>query len=307
MRRFQLIEIGEQSWCPRGIRDGLTDYLAFAIDRGRAYVAAAPVIARALAATRDARSPEVSVIVDLASGGGGPWRTLVGDLDAIGAPAQVSLTDLRPNTVAFERIARETGGAVDGRSESVRADAVPEDARGFRTMFSAFHHFAPPDARRVLADAAARGAGIAIFEATRRDARAIALTLLTPLFVLLATPFIRPFRWSRLFWTYVLPAIPLVVLFDGVVSCLRTYSTKELRALAADVGADDYAWEAGEVGAGPIPVTYLIGVPSRRGAATSPAGPARESTAPSTAPALPPARTPPCLTTGGTAAASRSR
>jgi hypothetical protein len=196
---------------------------------------------------------------------------------------------------------------VEGEREPVRADAVPRTTRGFRTMFSAFHHFAPDDARRVLADAAAGGSGIAIFEATRRDAKTILITLLTPLIVLLATPFIRPFRWSRLFWTYVLPAIPLVVLFDGVVSCLRTYTTDELRALAAGVGGDQYAWEAGEVGDGPIPVTYLVGVPARRAAATSTGGPARESTAPSTAPVPPPARTPPCLTPGGTAAASRSR
>jgi hypothetical protein len=117
----------------------------------------------------------------------------------------------------------------------------------------------------VLADAAARGAGIAVFEATRRDARAILLTCLTPLLVLLATPFIRPFRWSRLFWTYVVPAIPLVVLFDGVVSCLRTYTPDELRELAKSVdGATGYDWTAGHAGGGPIPMTYLVGTPVRR-------------------------------------------
>ena len=39
--------------------------------------------------------------------------------------------------------------------------------------------------------------------------------------VLLATPFILPFRWSRLFWTYIVPALPLVLTFDVVVSLLR--------------------------------------------------------------------------------------
>ena len=33
-----------------------------------------------------------------------------------------------------------------------------------------------------------------------------------------ATPFVRPFRWSRLLFTYVIPLIPLLVLFDGTVS-----------------------------------------------------------------------------------------
>ncbi|AHG93014.1 hypothetical protein J421_5479 (plasmid) [Gemmatirosa kalamazoonensis] len=256
MRRLQLFEIGELSGCPRAIRDGLTDYLAFMIVRGRAYAAAAPLLARAFG---DGRTPVP--IVDLASGAGGPWRALAPAMEELEVPVRVRLTDLHPNVRAYERLAAESGGVITGTPTPVSADAVPQTLAGVRTMFSAFHHFAPADARRVLADAATGRAPIAIFEATRRDARAILLTCLTPLFVLLATPFIRPFRWSRLFWTYVVPAIPLLVLFDGIVSCLRTYTPDELRSLAAETGADGYHWEAGEVGDGPIPVTYLLGAP----------------------------------------------
>jgi hypothetical protein len=61
-----------------------------------------------------------------------------------------------------------------------------------------------------------------------------------PLITLAVTPAIRPFRWSRLFWTYLVPAVPAVVLFDGVVSCLRTYTPGELRALTRGLDADGY-------------------------------------------------------------------
>jgi hypothetical protein len=179
-------------------------------------------------------------------------------LAQVGTPVRVRLTDLQPNMAAFARIALATNGSVTGEVRPVSADAVPADLTGFRTMFSAFHHFAPADARRVLADAAARGTTIAIFEATRRDMRAVLLMCLTPLFVLLSTPFIRPFRWSRLLLTYVVPVVPLAVMFDGIVSCLRTYTPAELRALAQESAPDGYTWEAGEVGGGPIPVTYLL-------------------------------------------------
>ena len=189
-------------------------------------------------------------------------------LAAAGTPARVRLTDRYPNAAAYARLARETDGRVTGELRPVSADAVPADLAGFRTMFSAFHHFAPASARRVLADAAARGAGIAIFEATRRDLRAVLLTCLTPLFVLLATPFIRPFRWSRLLLTYVVPAIPPAVLFDGVVSCLRTYTPAELRALAEESAPAGYAWAAGEAGTGPIPMTYLVGAAVESSAAS---------------------------------------
>jgi hypothetical protein len=87
------------------------------------------------------------------------------------------------------------------------------------------------------------------------------LVLPTPLRVLLAAPFIRPFRWSRLFWTYFVPVLPLVLLFDMLVSCLRIYNVQELRDLT--VGLDRYRWNIGTVRGKPIPfrVTYLIGVP----------------------------------------------
>jgi len=273
MRRLHLFEVAEQPRCPDAVRDGLTDYLAFAIERGRPYAPAVPLLAGALRrATRrpgaagaeppDAVAAEAADIVDLAAGAGGPWGAFAPSVAALGVPVRVRLTDLHPNAAASARLAAATAGAVTGESRPVAADRVPPDLGGFRTMFSAFHHFAPAAAGRVLADAAARGEEIAVFEATRRDARTILLTCLTPLVVLLGTPFVRPFRCSRLLLTYVVPVIPAVVLFDGVVSCLRTYTPDELRAIAAASGAEGYTWEAGEVGGGPVPVTYLVGLPA---------------------------------------------
>jgi hypothetical protein len=67
-----------------------------------------------------------------------------------------------------------------------------------------------------------------------------------------------------LFWTYLIPVVPLVSLLDGLVSCLRTYSVQELRQLTEGLDVKDHQWEIGEVKstAGPIPITYLIGVPN---------------------------------------------
>ncbi len=255
MPRLHLIEIAEQPWCPSPIREGLTDYLQFVIDRGRPYAPAVPLLAGLLTKTAATR------VIDLGAGAGGPWRSLAADLTAVGAPVTVRLTDRFPNPAAFAQLARDTGGVVTGDGRSISAEAVPRDLAGVRTIFSAFHHFAPDHARRVLADAVAARAPIAVFEATRRDVPAILVMLLTPLLVLLGTPLIRPFRWSRLLFTYLIPLIPLVVLFDGIVSCLRTYTPDELRALAGSIDAPDYEWTAGTAGPGPIPVTWLIGHP----------------------------------------------
>ena len=81
--------------------------------------------------------------------------------------------------------------------------------------------------------------------------------------VLVLTPAVRPFRWSRLFWTYVVPVLPLAILFDGLVSCLRTYTSDEMLVLGHDDGGEEYKWEAGFVrpAGSPLPIPYLLGVP----------------------------------------------
>jgi len=266
MRRRQLIEIEDQPWCPAAVRDGLTDYLQFITDRTEPYAPAARLLTEALRASPDDRSsPPAVPVIDLGSGGGGPWRRLVRRLQDAGVPVRVRLTDLHPNVAAFDRIAHETDGTVSGEPRAVPADAVPEDLTGFRTIFTAFHHFPPAMARRVLGDAVARGQGIAVFESTTRDLLCLSVMLLVPLAVSLTTLFIRPFRLSRLLLTYLVPVIPTVAFIDGIVSCLRTYTPDELRGLAESVdGATGYEWTAGHAGGGPIPMTYLVGVPVRR-------------------------------------------
>ena len=262
MRRMHLIEIHEQPWCPASLRDALTDYLQFAIESGNPYGAIVERLKLSVSLAGATR------IVDLCSGGGGPWRRLHREFEATNFPVEVCLTDKYPNLAAFRLAQTESGGKLSFYPEPVNANGVPRELKGFRTFFSSFHHFTPEEARAILDDAARQRQGVGVFEATVRRPLAILLMFLTPLIVLLVTPLIRPFRWSRLFWTYALPLVPLIVLWDGVVSCLRTYSTAELRELTNGLGDEDYLWESGEEKQprSPIPVTYLIGYPSANSA-----------------------------------------
>jgi hypothetical protein len=187
-------------------------------------------------------------IVDLCSGSGGPWLHLSAALEAEGYAVRVVLTDLYPNLKGFARMAALSGGRIGYRGESVGVARVPSEFGGFRTLFSGFHYFRPAQARAIRGDAVASRRGIAVFEAAQRRPSVLALMLVQPLAVWIVTPLVRPFRWSRLLWTYLLPVMPFVVLFDGIVSRLRTYSPDELRAGArcrrgrvplGDRGGDD--------------------------------------------------------------------
>ncbi len=248
MGRLHLFEIHDQPWCPRSLRDALTDFLQFTINLGGSYDAVAPLLRDAIARAGATR------VVDLCSGAGGPWRSRRHEI-----PVPVMLTDKYPNRAA-------PTGALPFHPEPVDATAVPAGLRGFRTLFTSFHHFRPAEAREILADAVRQGQGIGVFEISRRAPLEIAVIALTWLAVLVFVPFIRPQRWSRLAWTYLPPVLPLVGLFDGVVSCLRTYSPAELRELLRGLDTlDTYDWQIGETRSrwSPLVVTYLVGVPKR--------------------------------------------
>lgn len=258
--RLQLVEIEDQPWCPAVIRDAMTDFLRFLMETFAPYRGAAAVLARALRTLGDAQ------IVDLCSGGGGPWLDLVRRIPAEGGPAlHVRLTDWFPNKTAFARLQAASEAAIAGDLDPVSAKDVPARLLGFRTLFTALHHFPPGEAYAVLADAVRGRQGIAVFEVTSRTPLALLGMLFLPLLVLLFTPFIRPFRWSRLFWTYLIPVVPIAVLFDGTVSCLRTYTPEELRDLVEDL-QQGYEWEIGTVRSASLPsrVTYLVGLPLAR-------------------------------------------
>jgi hypothetical protein len=255
VKRVHLFELEDQPWFPATIRDFATDYLHFMQSSLKFAGALAPLVERAI------RESGVTHIVDLCSGGSGPVPTLVERLAERGLEVTATLTDLYPNIPAFEQIARATDSRVTFAAYSVDARQVPPSLTGMRTIFNGFHHLAPQDARAVLHAAAADRQPIGIFELSERTPRRIDVVL-TPIAVWLVTPFMRPFRWSRLFWTYPLPAVPLTCLWDGVVSQLRAYTPDELRGLAA--GSAPMRWEIGQVpivgGLGRL--TYLLGFPA---------------------------------------------
>lgn len=252
--RLHLFELTDQAWCPRALRDHLTDYLATVVDRMGIFDSAADVIARGLEA---AGSEEV---LDLASGGGGPLARLRPLVERkLGRPIHVRQSDKFPNTRARERA---NAAGLEYLDASVDAMQVPPELRGMRTMFNALHHFRPGDVRAVLADAQARGVPIGVFEVVERSPKGVLSALFVPLLVLFFTPFIRPLTLGRFFFTYIVPMAPLAIFWDGLVSELRAHRPEELRRITDALAREGYTWEVGETHLPGKPrVKYVLGLP----------------------------------------------
>ncbi len=251
MRRLHLFEFGDQQWFPQLLRDAETAYLAAAYR----LLPLPKRWAEKIASVLDPGEP--AEILDLCSGSGGAMPLILEELEAHGYSARARLSDLYPNPKSAEH------PHISWVSEPVDATHVPAGLGRVRTMFSAFHHFRPATARAILKDAFDRRSAICIFESGSGTLAGVVMTILVPVNVLLLMPFARPFRWGYLVFTYLIPVVPLIVFWDGIVSFLRIYSPEQMREMTKDLQAPDYAWEIGRIQVRGMPagLPYLIGRP----------------------------------------------
>ena len=259
---LRLFEIHEQRWFPQFLRDQFVDGLQMILEAMNTYAPIAQLLWKRLEDSRTER------VVDLCSGAGGPWPSLVRDFEMQGAtPPEVFLTDKYPSTRKLDDLEPRTLTRIHYVKQSVDATQIPKTLQGFRTLFSSFHHFDRDQARRLLQDSVDRKQGIGIFEAPGRHTLTLLSLFFIPMGVWLLIPFRRPFRWSRLIWTYLIPVIPLVLFFDGLVSCMRAYTIKELEEMISELRCSGYRWEIGEETGEllPLRITYLIGSPLNAG------------------------------------------
>ena len=132
-------------------------------------------------------------------------------------------------------------------------------------MFLSFHHFKPEQGVEILQNAVNSNQPIGIFEIQDRSVPSIIAMLLSPISVLLTTPFIKPFSLLRLLFTYIIPIIPIIVLWDGVVSSLRTYSVDEMQQLIKSVeNNENFDWHIEKKKAKMGFVIYTIGIPKKQ-------------------------------------------
>jgi len=259
MARIHAFEFEDQAWFPGVIRQYMTDFLSHMGGWSKIpYLPFTERLAEAMRRTGDQR------VVDLCSGGGGPAVVIARDLrERLARPVGVVLTDLYPSPSRLEHARSLFPEWVELEARPVDAQDVPAELEGFRLVCNGFHHLKPLQARACLLDAVTKRRGVALVELTHRSPLSMLQIAIGTATQLAVTPFIKPFRWSRLLLTYALPVVPLCTLWDGIVSCLRVYDPQELEGLVAGLPASDYRWEYGRLRVPKIgaQLTYLIGAP----------------------------------------------
>lgn len=255
---FRLFEFEDKAWLPDTIREGMTDYLRFVLNSGNFYEPVAPLIIQLLKKTG------ATTVIDLCSGGGGTVEQIQKNIETqYNQQVPFVLTDKFPNLNAYKFIQQKTKGKITYFPRPVNAVQVDDSLKGVRTIFSAFHHFDNDTAKQVIGNAVAAKEGIGIFDGGDKNIFFIlSITLLHPIAFFLSTPFLKPFKWSRLLFTYVVPIIPLFTIWDGIASVTRLYTPQQLLGIANSVNNTSYCWQVGkQKNKYGMHITYLLGYP----------------------------------------------
>ncbi|KAI0830407.1 hypothetical protein F5Y06DRAFT_290705 [Hypoxylon sp. FL0890] len=171
-----------------------------------------------------------------------------------GTAVDFVLTDLHPHVESWEAAAKKSD-RLTYVSHPVDAAHAPadllrrygrkgENGKGIFRLFNlAFHHFDDDLARSILKNTVETSEGFGIFELQDRTPTGLLTCFAFGFFIFLIAPLL--YWWSplRLFWIYVVPIVPFVLVFDGLISCLRTRTADEVEALLRTCGADTEDWE----------------------------------------------------------------
>ncbi|KAK2627785.1 hypothetical protein QTJ16_002431 [Diplocarpon rosae] len=160
---------------------------------------------------------------------------------------QFILTDLHPHIPDWTNASKHSEN-LTFVSDPVDAANAPSSLNGadgrriFRLYNLAFHHFDDKLAMAILKNTLETADGFGIFELQERTVSSLLTMVAMGLLMFCITPFYFWRSPGHLFFTYIIPIIPFVLVFDGYVSSLRTRSAEEVQCLMRECGASCDGW-----------------------------------------------------------------
>ena len=262
MRRMHLFEFEDFNWLPKVIRNGGTDFLNFWFGKIRFYTGVSSQLSALL------KTSGIKKVTDLCSGGGGGTLDIVKLIMTEHPNVKFSFTDQNPNEAAMRRILELKNKNLAYLNEPLNAMEVKGNPETLITMSGALHHFTPDDIKTLLSRITDQGVSLAFFDVAPLEVLRRIPIILAPIVILvnmailtfislLIMPAILPYRFSRIFFTYFIPAIPFLIAWDGTISVIRAYRPEEILSISKSLPkGDSYNWDAGVAGN----ALYLTGI-----------------------------------------------
>ncbi|MEM7036553.1 MAG: hypothetical protein AAF570_06185 [Bacteroidota bacterium] len=222
MKRLRLFEFGDQAWVPKYLRVRFHEILQHQV--GPIYRPVLPLLKFWIKANH------VENITDLGSGTGGPWPELFPEIKGDCPDLSLTLSDQHPHP----------HGEMAYQDAPVDMNDPASWPAGGISIFSGLHHLKTAEVQAMLRETAEQQRPIFVAEFTERSILRCLGMFLSPI-LLWATAFhVRPFSWGRIFLTYLLPVIPFMYFWDGLISNLRSFNKAELDDFARMASVDGY-------------------------------------------------------------------
>lgn len=243
-----LFELEDLPGFPAVLRVQQVEFIGWLVDRFGIYAPVVPLLQAALERTGSTK------VTDLGSGSGGPILYLARRAEL--SHVQFLLTDRFP---APEQTSAEQ---LNWHHEAVDALAPNAPGTGVLTLFNAFHHFTPEQQQQIVREHGARG--LLVFEILQPNVSTfLKILFTTTIGQLLLAPFVRPFRWERLLFTYILPINLITIPWDGLVSVLRSDRASTLVDRLRPAAPAGAVVDGGTIGPWWAPVTWVSCLPER--------------------------------------------
>jgi hypothetical protein len=177
---------------------------------------------------------KINSIVDLCSGSGLPSIYVKKRMQQ---KAPILLTDKFPQVIPNIE-------GVNYENTSVDILQLQPQPNILYTIYNAFHHFTEVEKKNILEKFRNNKATLFIVEVIEPSLISLINVLFASTIVQLCiAPFIKPFSWVRLFFTYIIPINIVTVLIDGIISVLKSKSKKQYQQLVQNVSTKNYTLE----------------------------------------------------------------
>jgi hypothetical protein len=210
-----LKELEDYDWFPKIFRRYQTDYIGYVVARFNIYGPFINYLKN--------QGPLPVEMHDLCSGSGEPAISI---FKKSGLFSALTLSDKYPvQNFSSEKSIRYIGESMDALKEPFRKGKL-------YTIFNAFHHFSDTEKQKITTNIIASDAKAYFVEILSPSLfTLIKILLATTLGTLLLTPFVRPFSWKRMFFTYLLPVNIFTIAYDGIISVMKSLSVSKYRKL----------------------------------------------------------------------------
>ncbi|MBK9592722.1 MAG: hypothetical protein IPO32_14915 [Crocinitomicaceae bacterium] len=136
---------------------------------------------------------------------------------------------------------------------------------GLYLFVNSFHKLKPDVARNYLSEIAKSRNAVVVVEGNNDSLwQVVGMTVFVPLAVILSAPFVKPFRVTRLIFTYLIPVLPIVTMLDGFLALFKLYNPNDLNELVSEIPENNYTWKSAKADNGRGgKIMYLIGWPEK--------------------------------------------